>query len=449
MNTRNEAIQIFNAAVAAVMPEHLIPHHIFLQNNRLHLFDKEYNLDSLPDIYVIGAGKASAAMAAAIEKQVGSYITAGLVVTKYDHSITLNKIKCIEAAHPVPDENSITATLETLRLLSTVKDNDIVICLLSGGASALWADLPPGITLPAVQELFSLLLKSGAQIKEVNAVRKHLSCIKGGQLLRHAPGADWFSFIISDVPGDLLEAIASGPTVADASTFNDVKTILDRYVLTDRAPESVINHIQAGIKGLVKETVKENDLLFKRAHCRIIGSNRIALEAAAVQAELMGFYIPFIDIDLTGDAATIGRELMRTCSQYADKVPACFLFGGETTVQVKGAGKGGRNQHMALSAACVMFETGSKVLAGEVIILCAGTDGTDGPTDAAGAIADGDVVALAKAWGLDPARYLVENDAYHFFEQAGGLFKPGPTQTNVMDLVVVLIVPGDQIFPGI
>ncbi|MEO7535368.1 MAG: glycerate-2-kinase family protein, partial [Ferruginibacter sp.] len=210
MTTRDNVIQIFNAAVESVQPRHLLPAYLFIDQGSLHILDRQFDINSLPGIFVIGAGKAVAAMAAATENIIDNLMTEGLVVTKYDHSIPLKKTKCLEAAHPVPDENSLAATEATIQLLKTVCKGDIVICLISGGASSLWADLPAGSSLPGLQDVFTLLLKSGADIKEVNAVRKHLSVVKGGQLLRYAPDANWFTFIISDVPGDQLDVIASG-----------------------------------------------------------------------------------------------------------------------------------------------------------------------------------------------------------------------------------------------
>jgi len=439
MTTRENVIEIFNAAVESVQPKHLLPAYLFIEQDSLHILEQQFDVNSTPNIYVIGAGKATAAMAEATENIIGNLITEGFVVTKYGHSIPLKKTKCLEAAHPVPDENSLAATEEMIRLLKTVNKDDIVICLISGGASSLWADLPAGSSLPALQDMFTLLLKSGADIKEVNAVRKHLSAVKGGQLLRYAPDANWFTFIISDVPGDKLDVIASGPTVPDVSTFADVKLILDKYALTDQLPSSILQHINDGIKGIIAETLKENEPIFNRVHNKIIGNNSIALEAAAERAKALGYHIHFIEKDLNGDAATVGREFTHSCKKYAGVKPACFLLGGETTVTVKGAGKGGRNQHLALSALCELSNVSEPNNSNKITFLAAGTDGTDGPTDASGAITDSEVLVKAIEQQLDPAKYLEDNDAYHFFDQVGGLLKTGATQTNVMDLVVVIV----------
>ena len=413
--------------------------HLFIEKDSLHILGNRFHIKSLPTIYVVGAGKAAAAMAEATENIVGDLIAGGLIVTKYGHSLALKKIRCIEAAHPLPDENSLAGAEETIQLLKEAGEGDIVICLISGGASSLWADLPAGSSLGELQDVFGLLLKSGADIKEMNAVRKHLSTVKGGQLLRYAPRANWFTLIISDVPDDELDTIASGPTVADASTFADVKTILNKYALTDQLPTSILQHINDGVAGSIAETPKENEPIFKQVQHKIIGNNSVALAAAAAKARELGYHIHFIEKDLNGDAAKVGREFIESCKKYEGIKPACVLLGGETTVTVKGNGKGGRNQHMALSALCEMLDENEVDNANRITFLSAGTDGTDGPTDAAGAIADKDVLTNAIKQQLNPTSYLEDNDAYHFFEQVGGLLKTGATQTNVMDLVVVIV----------
>ncbi|MEP7110738.1 MAG: glycerate kinase [Ferruginibacter sp.] len=439
MTTKEKAIQIFKAAVAAVQPDQLLPSHLFIENHTLHILGQRFFVNGLHNIYLLGAGKASAAMAKTVEDILGNLITAGIVVTKYGHALPLQKIVCIEAAHPVPDEQGVAATTKTIQLLQQADENDIIICLISGGASSLWIDIPEGASLADVQETFQLLLKSGATIYEVNTIRKHLSALKGGQLLRWAPRSSWFSFIISDVPGDELSVIASGPTVPDTSTFADVKAILEKYGLTDQLPAAILKHVDDGIKGIINETLKAEDPVFRQAHNKIIGSNTIALEAAAEKAAQLGFHIPFIENSLNGDAATVGRELILQCKKYRGILPACFLLGGETTVRVKGNGKGGRNQHMALSAQLELVAGNVKDIPNEITFLSAGTDGTDGPTDAAGAIADRHTLSRAHEKNLDAGKFLNDNDSYHFFEQTGGLVKTGATQTNVMDLVVVII----------
>ena len=439
MITRQSVLHIFNTAVAAVQPAQLIPAHLFIEDGMLHIFDQQFAINVLQNIYVIGAGKASAAMAKITEEILGNLITAGIVVTKYGHSLPLQKIICKEAAHPVPDENGVKATAEIITLLHQASENDIVIFLISGGASSLWIDIPQGAALSDIQQTFEMLLKSGADIYEMNTVRKHLSAIKGGQLLRHAPQTSFFSVIISDVPGDDLSVIASGPTVPDNTVFEDAFSILKKYNLQSRLPDTVIEHINKGIKGKIKDTPKKGDEIFKNSHTKIIGSNSIALEAARVTAMELGYYIGSVSDQLKGDASTVGRELIQECIQYSGSKPACFLFGGETTVIVTGNGKGGRNQQMALSAYLELSYNREKPSTNKITFLSAGTDGTDGPTDAAGAIVDGHSILLNNKIKLDANEYLYSNNAYHFFEQTGGLIKTGPTQTNVMDIVVIIV----------
>ena len=274
MSARENAIQIFNTAVAAVQPQKLISDHLFIDEfHQLHILGQQFTIEGIQKIYLVGSGKASAAMAMAVKDVLGNLITDGLVVTKYGHSISLENIICLEAAHPVPDQQGIEAMHATLELLKRVKKNDLVICLLSGGASSLWVDAPSGLSLTAIQHTFQLLLNSGASIDEVNTIRKHLSNVKGGQLLQYAPDAHWFSFIISDVPEDDLTVIASGPTVPDNSTFDDCLSIISKYGLTDKLPTAVYQRMNDGVKGLIEDTFKKEHAVFDRVKNKIIGNN--------------------------------------------------------------------------------------------------------------------------------------------------------------------------------
>ena len=440
MSARENAIQLFNTAVAAVQPQQLIPDHLFIDDaQQLHIFDQSFSLNEIQNIYIIGSGKASAAMAKAVQDILGDLITAGLVVTKYGHSVSLKKIICLEAAHPVPDQQGIEATMATIQLLKQVKKNDLVICLVSGGASSLWVDIPTGLSLAAIQLTFQLLLNSGASIDEMNTIRKHLSDVKGGQLLQYAPDAHWFSFIISDVPDNDLAVIASGPTVPDQSTFDDCLSIITKYDLSDKLPDSVYQRLVDGCKGIIQDTYKKQHPVFKRVINQIIGNNLIALKAAESKAIELGYHISTISSSLTGDAEKVGRSLIDFSKSYQGVKPACILLGGETTVKVTGNGIGGRNQQMALTALDQLATVGENNFSNKITFLSAGTDGTDGPTDAAGAIVDGDTVSKTSELKLDIAKYILNNDAYTFFSQSGGLLKTGATQTNVMDLVILLI----------
>jgi glycerate 2-kinase len=434
---RENLFAIFDAAVAAVQPARLLPEHIQLSNNQLSICGRSIVLNKQQKIFVIGAGKASAAMAVEVEEILGDHLTAGAVITKYEHALPQKKIICYEAGHPMPDQQAVDATTCLLQLIQQATANDIIICLISGGASSLLIDLPGDIVLTEMQTVFQLLLRSGAAIDELNIVRKHLSGIKGGQLLRYAPAADWFSLIISDVPGNDLSVIASGPTSADNSSFSAALEILTRYKLWQQLPKTVQNYLQDGVDQKIPETLTASDLLLGRTHNKIIGSNRMAVDAAARAASEMGYCISGLYDNLTGDAAAAGRQIIKTALAYEGALPACFLWGGETTVTVTGTGKGGRNQHLALSACQALTELQGQQK--NISVLAAGTDGTDGPTDAAGAIVDNLLLQQIKNASVDIPYFLQQHDAYRFFQQYNGLLITGATQTNVMDLVIVLV----------
>lgn len=432
MQQRNHAKKIYEAAVAAVQPSVLLQQQLAVTATGIRIGTQQLNI-ATQSVVVIGAGKAAAAMAQTTETMLGSYIKAGIISTKYNHALPLKTIQCIEAAHPVPDEKSLEAVQQTIQLLQQTKPGDTVLCLISGGASSLWADVPKSCTLTEVQETFQQLLNSGVSIDEMNCIRRHLSSIKGGQLLRYAPNSNWFTLIISDVPGDNLETIASGPTTADPSTFADAWAIVEKYQLQERLPATVINHLKNGLNGTVAETIKPNDPILQQVQNQVIGSNNIALSAAAEKAKELGYSVLLQQELLTGDAAETAAAIVQQAKQYNGKRPACLLYGGETTVTVTGKGKGGRNQHLALCA--LQYITASD----KITLLAAGTDGTDGPTDAAGAFADAALAAAIEQNKnmLDDA--IEHNNAYPFFDKQNGLLKTGATQTNVMDILIVLL----------
>jgi glycerate-2-kinase len=436
---QQHAVEIFKAGVEAVQPAQLLPSGIFVEQDTLTIFDHTFPAGSVQNIYVIGAGKASAAMAVETEKILGPLLKSGIVTTKYNHALPCKKIKVLEASHPVPDQSCVNAIDETLEFLKQVTEKDLLICLLSGGASALWCDLPPGITLKEMQTAFDSLIKSGAAIHEINTIRKHLSSIKGGQLIRHCNGATVFSLIISDVPGDNLDIIASGPTVGDDSTFADAYAILSEYGLLSQLPHSIHLHFEKGLQGLVTETPQQSDPLFRRTTNRIIGTNKLAIEAAAAKARNLG-YQTYVNKNLiTGDVKAEANAMVSLIQNYKDKLPVCLLQGGEMTVKVAGSGKGGRNQHFVLSALKELQDRSIPAYPVNFTILSGGTDGTDGPTDAAGAFADPTTLAKAFQKGLSPREYLENYDAYSFFQQTGDLLITGPTQTNVMDIMLAIV----------
>lgn len=436
---RENAIKIFRAAIADVQPAHLLQQQLTVKENALVIGGQLIERHTFDHVYVIGSGKAAAAMAAATEAILGHLLKEGVVVTKYGHSLPTGKIRILEAAHPVPDEQGVEAVTQTLQLLEKVTKDDIVICLISGGASALWCDVLPGTTLTEVQATFDQLIRSGAAIHEVNTVRKHLSGIKGGQLVRHCHGARVFSMIISDVPGDDLGAIASGPTVADSSTFQEAYAILSHYNLLPVLPQSVRLHIEQGRKGIIPETPKPGDVLFKNTFNKIIGNNRMAVEATAKKAKDMGYHTYIIDPLIIGDAETEARKLVALALNYQGERPVCIIQGGETTVKVTGQGKGGRNQHFVLTALSELNKRQHETGAGNICILSGGTDGTDGPTDATGGVIDKETLHLVTQKKLDIEAYLREQDAWHFLKQTDSLLITGPTQTNVMDIMMAIV----------
>jgi len=436
---QREARAIFRAALQAADPVAAVRRHLRLIGQTLVAGGRQYSLRSFDRIWVVGAGKASAAMASAVEGLLGKRIAGGLVNVKYGHSAALRRIELNECGHPLPDERGVRGATRIAEIVREAGNRDLILCLISGGASALLPLPAPPITLEEKQTVTQMLLASGATIQEINAVRKHLSAIKGGQLARLARPAKMISLLLSDVVGDQLDVIGSGPTAPDASTFADARSVLEKYGLGERVPVAVRQRIAAGIRGGLSETPKANDRAFRGTRNFIVGSNRLAVDAAEAKARQLGFEPVVLSTTMVGETrevarvhAAIAREV--AASGRPAKRPACLISGGETTVTLRGAGLGGRNQEFVLAAAIELAGSPG------VVVLSGGTDGTDGPTDAAGAIADGSTVAAAAAKGLDAQRYLDENDSYHFFEAAGGLLITGPTRTNVMDVRLVLVL---------
>jgi hydroxypyruvate reductase len=433
-----ETRQIFEAGLRAVDPREAVKRVVAVEGNSLRYGEQKLDLGAFSGVWAIGAGKASAAMAQAVEEVLDDRIGGGLVIVKYDHLVSLEKIRLLEAGHPTPDENGWRATQELIDLVTGLDRQDLIIFLLSGGGSALLPMPVTPITLAEKMATTDLLLKCGASIQEMNTIRKHLSQVKGGQLARLSHPATLISLILSDVVGDPLDVIASGPTVGDPTTFEDCLEVLDRYALMGELPASVESHLQAGLEGKIPETPKPGDPIFTQTTSILVGTNLQALKAAAAEAEKLGYASLILSSLIEGDTAAAAhlhtaliREIIRSGNPLPR--PACLISGGETTVVVRGKGKGGRNQEFALEAALDL-----EGLEG-VCLLCGGTDGTDGPTDAAGAVVDGDTVARAQAKGLNPREFLKDNDSYHFFQLLDDLLITGPTNTNVMDLRVALI----------
>jgi len=439
MNSREIAEQIFLKCVERVIPSKLIPPVMSVRENCLEIGPYKFPLDKIENIYLIGAGKASASMASEVEKINGLYISEGHVVVKYNHSCRLETIVVTEAGHPVPDSNSYKATTSILKIAEKAGANDIVICLLSGGGSSLLADFPSGITANEMMTLNEELVNCGASISEINAVRKHLSCVKGGQLARVVYPATLITLILSDVPGDKPEVVASGPTTPDTTTYEQALGVLTRYNLLPRISENIIKYLEDGIAGIRPETPKADDQVFVRSNTLLVGTNKLALEAGREKAREYNINSVIVDYQLQGDTVSVSEHIVNTAFQFLNDKneikPVCLLFGGETTLTMKGSGKGGRNQHLALL--CAFLLQGHR----GITVLSAGTDGTDGTTDAAGAVVNSDTISGASAKNIDALKYLNDFDSFHFFKKTGGHVVTGPTMTNVMDIIVVIVEP--------
>jgi glycerate 2-kinase len=423
---------VLKAALEAVDPAAAIRRALQREGDRLLIGGREYDLGRVRRVLVVGAGKASAPMAAEIEKLVPE--AEGCVSVRYGYSAPTQRIAIREAGHPVPDEAGVAATREIADLLRQADQRDLVLCLISGGGSALLT--LPSVSLHDLQQTTDALLRSGATINQINTVRKHLDTVKGGGLARLAQPAPVIALVLSDVVGNPLDAIASGPTVPDTTTWADAARVLDTFELWDRVPESVSQRLRDGLAGRLPDTPKPGDRLFEQAQTEVVASNLVACEAAADAAGRVGLATQVLTTCIEGEAREVARVLAGVlrevdASGHPLPRPCCVIAGGETTVTVRGQGKGGRNQELALAAAIP--------LAGvpDVLLASIGTDGSDGPTDAAGAWVDGSTVERAAAHDLDPLAYLANNDAYTFFERLDALIVTGPTRTNVNDLYLL------------
>jgi glycerate 2-kinase len=433
---RDLALQCLEKAVNAAEPERLIKAKIKVENDQLQVEGLSFDLGKFNHVYVVGGGKAGGKMAQAIEEILGKHVTAGAVNIPYGTSQKTNVIELNEASHPVPDEAGVAGTLRIMAIVEQAKEDDLIICLISGGGSSLMPLPHEGISLKDKQELTNALLKSGAEITEINAVRKHLSAFKGGWLAKKAYPATILNLLLSDVIGDPLDSIASGPTVPDTSTFSDARKILEKYDLWLKVPVSIRKIISEGARGLLEETPKANDLVFEKVHNLVIGNNRTAILAAIDFLASKGLNTLILADMLAGEAKEVGKALAKVASEgfvCTDTSRSLgIVAGGETTVTVRGKGLGGRNQELSLSAALNLKE--SK----ECVIASFSTDGVDGPTDAAGAIIDGSTLKRARQLGLDPKKYIANNDSYSFFSKLGDLICTGATGTNVNDVSVII-----------
>jgi glycerate 2-kinase len=426
MDLHAAATELQQAALAAVEPAAAVRRHVCREGDVLVVADRRYDLGDYARVFVVGGGKAAVPMVAAIAEILTERLTEGVVVTKYEHACgrSIPGVQVIEAGHPVPDENSVRGAQAVADLAKRATERDLVICLISGGGSALLTLPVPGLTLADLQSLTDALLRCGATINEVNTVRKHCSGIKGGNLARLAAPARVVSLVLSDVVGDPLDVIASGPTVPDTTTVADAREVLARYGISTALP--------------LQETPKPGDAIFDKVQNVIVGSNRLAALAAVDKARELGLDALLLSTYVEGEAREAGRvaaALAKGVRAHGDPLspPACLVWGGETTVTVRGDGLGGRNQELALAAALALDGWPG------VLVMALATDGTDGPTDAAGAIVTGETLARARERGLDARAALEANDSYHFFDALGDLIRTGPTGTNVNDLLFVLV----------
>ena len=444
-NLRDIAAVVQHAALKAVDPAAAVRKFVARHNGEIEVGDRAYRLSDFEHIYLVGAGKAAMPMAEALSELLGDQLSAGVVITKYHHADRPlpDRIRVHEAGHPVPDQQSAAATRDLVQLLHKATPRDLIFCLISGGGSALMTLPAEDITLADLQTTTQLLLRAGAAIQQINTIRKHLDLIKGGGLARAAAAyaanhAPIVSLILSDVIGDDLSVIASGPTVPDPSTFAEAWQIVQQFNLADQLPAAISARLRRGASGELSDTPKPGDPLFDAVQTLIIGSNAQAAQAAEEAARAAGFNTLLLTTQVQGEAREVAKvavSIAHEIARYNRPVskPACVILGGETTVTLKGHGLGGRNQEIALAAAIALEGWPNTLIA------ALGTDGTDGPTDAAGAIATGETVGRAQAIGLDAQAHLTDNDAYHFFQPLGDLIRTGPTGTNVNDLLFILV----------
>ena len=438
---RADAARIWKAALLSVDPEEAVRKVVKRQGEILRIGRRQFQLKKIRKLWILGAGKAAAPMGQALERILGKYISGGILVTKYGHSLPLKRLEIFEAGHPLPDANGRAAASRMLTLLrEEIGPDDLAICVLSGGASALLVSPAENISLKDKLQCTQLLLNCGANIHEMNAVRKHLSRVKGGGMARLIAPTRTVSLILSDVVGDDVTTIASGPMAPDPTTFADCLQILRKFEVLERVPASVRRCFELGAAGKLEETPKVGDPAFIKSESIIVGSNAQACTAAARMAKRLGYHATVLTSRLEGDTGEAARFHMNIAWEILShrrpiRRPACIISGGETTVQVTGKGKGGRNQEFTLRCVSELAR-----LPVPCVVASVGTDGTDGPTDAAGAIADTATYSRSLKFGdqfLNES--LNNNDSYRFFHCLNDLIITGPTRTNVMDLRIVMV----------
>ncbi len=441
---RMKIMQVLQRAVEAVEPYAAVASRVDVQNELLWISGQSYDLSDFARIFVIGAGKAGVPMVRAIEDKLGSQCEGYVVVkdsgSQVDQPTAVGKIRIAAAAHPVPDSRGQDAARQIEEIARQARENDLVIALISGGGSALLADVAPPISLTDLQTLTSLLLACGATINEINTLRKHCSTLKGGQLARAVFPATLVTLVLSDVVGSPLDVIASGPTVPDLSSWQDAWAVVEKYDLSARLPQSIAQRLQAGLAGELADTPKPADSAFASSQTIVIADNRIAALAAKAEAERLGYKTLLLSTFVEGEAAEVAKVVSGLAKEVKESghplaPPACLILGGETTVTLGSGshGKGGRNQELALAAALRI-----EGMAGVTVVSLA-TDGNDGPTDSAGGIVDGGTVERGRAWGLAAKEHLRQHDAYPFLRKTGDLLLCGSTETNVNDLIFVFV----------
>jgi hydroxypyruvate reductase len=439
MNLRETANQIIRQSLQAVDPAEAVKRALILKDGSwVCVGDREIDLNAFTRIVAVGAGKAGQPMSRALEQILGDRLEGGLVVVKDGHGGPTERVRIVEAGHPIPDQRGVAASRKIAAILEGCAERTLVLCLISGGGSALMPAPVEGISLADKQETTRLLLGCGAEIGEINAIRKHLSFLKGGGLVRLAAPAMVVSLIISDVVADRLDAIASGPTVADNSTWQDCHEILERYGIRHEIPDAVRRRVAEGLSGRVPDTIKPGNPLLDNSVQRLIATNRQCLDVAAQTAQRLGFFPMILSSTIEGETREVARvhtAILKECLTTGNPAatPCCLISGGETTITLgRKHGKGGRNQEFALAAALELAGVEG------VLAVSFGTDGTDGPTEAAGAWADGRTYSRARSMNLNPRSFLEAHDAYNFFKQLDDLIVTGPTRTNVMDIRLML-----------
>jgi glycerate 2-kinase len=440
-NARTLALESLECAINSVNPKKIVTSKLSLKDTVLQIEGRLFDLAKYNNIYVVGGGKAAGPMAEALEEILGKHLTEGIVNVPHGCNNKTKIIKLHEASHPLPDEDGVDGVHQMLKIAQKAELDDLVICLVSGGGSSLMSYPREGISIKDKKELTVALLRSGATINEVNTVRKHISGFKGGWFAKKAYPATILNLILSDVVGDSMDVIASGPTVPDSTTFADAQKVLEKYELWANSPSSVRKTLIDGANGIIEETPKTQDKAFEKVYNVIVGNNRTASLAACQYLKTHGLPTILLTATIEGEAKSIGTALSAIANEILVSSnplpkPVAIVLGGETTVKVTGNGLGGRNQELALSAALKLKKTDDSV----VVIASVGTDGVDGPTDAAGAIIDANTCKRAKELGLDPEKFLADNDAYHFFSKLEDLVFTGQTGTNVNDISLIIVL---------